>query len=255
MLTDICELASQACGEKLVPQFASSYRELAGWIAEGKTGVAWMPPIPAVEIEDRGAGSVVALPTRNGMATYHAALVARRGGPTTIEECRGKRVAWVDAESASGYLIPRLHLVSVGFDVARGFAKETFEKTHIGVVDAVLAGRAEIGATYCNFEPNTQRVANAGWTDADGGNARPVTIVASAGPIPNDAIVGSSKLPLPLRARLTRWLLELDPNGKRLFQQLLRASEFRVFPSAHFEPLKHMVRLARVRGFSIPPPP
>ena len=213
-----------------------------------------MPPIPAVDLEESGAGFVLALPARKGLATYHSALITRKGAAKTIEECKGRSVAWVDRESASGYVIPRLHLASLGIDVGAFFSKEVFAKTHMGVVDAVLAGRADVGATYCNFEPGSKNVSNAGWTDADGSNARSIEMLTSTGAIPNDAIVGTSKLPLPLRASVTRFLLELTPRSKQLFDQLLRATEFRVSRPGHFEPLKHMVRVARVRGYSIPPP-
>ncbi len=251
---EICELVTKASGERFVPFFATSYRELASALAEGKAGLAWMPPIPAVELEDDGHGTVLALPARKGMATYHAALITRKGGPSTIEQCAGKSVAWVDSESASGYVIPRMHLASLGIDVPRFFGKEIFLRTHDAVVDAVVAGRATVGATFCNFAPGSKRIVNAGWTDPDGTKPRAVELLASAGPIPNDAIVGSSKLPLPLRASITRFFLDIGPRGKQLFEQLLRANEFRVFPAGHFDPLKHMVRVARVRGFSIPPP-
>jgi len=254
VLAEICELATEATGEKFVPQFAESYRELAKTLGSGKTGVAWMPPIPAVELEDNGAAFVLALPARKGQATYHSALITRKGVAKRIEDCKGKTVAWVDQESASGYVIPRLHLASLGIDVGAFFSKEIFAKTHMGVVDAVVAGRVDVGATYCNFDPGSKTVSNAGWTDPDGSNARPVEMLTSTGAIPNDAIVGTSKLPLPLRASVTRFFLELEPRGKQLFEQLLRATEFRVTRPGHFDPLKHMVRMARVRGYSIPPP-
>ncbi len=254
MLGEICSLATAAVGEKIVPHFATSYRELAQALETGKMGLAWMPPIPAVELEENRVGVVLAVPARKGLATYHSALITRLGGPRTVKDCAGRDVAWVDAESASGYLIPRLHLASLGIDVRTFFGKEIYARTHAAVVDAVVAGRVTLGATYCNFDSSSKRVTNAGWTDPDGHNARPVEMLASAGPIPNDAIVGSAKLPLPLRASLTRFVLELQPRGKELFQQLLRATEFRVLPAAHFEPLKHIVRAARARGFSMVPP-
>jgi ABC-type phosphate/phosphonate transport system substrate-binding protein len=214
-----------------------------------------MPPIPAVELEEAGAGVVLVLPARKGSATYHSALIARKGAGKKIEDFRGKSVAWVDRASAAGYVIPRLHLAALGFDVASFFSKDIFAKTHMGVVDAILAGRAELGATYCNFAPGGTHVSNASWTDLDGNNARAVELIATTGAIPNDAIVGSAKLPLPVRAAITRFLIDLSPRGKQLFDQLLQASEFRVSRPGHFEPLKHMVRVARVRGVSIPPPP
>jgi len=255
VIAEICDLASQWTGEKFVPQFAASYRELAATLGNGKTGLAWMPPIPAVELEDNGAAFVLALPTRKGQATYHSALITRKGAAKTIEECKGRSIAWVDQESASGYVMPRLHLASIGIDVGKFFSKEIFAKTHMGVVDAVLGGRVDVGATYCNFEPGSKNLANAAWTDFDGNNVRSIDMLTSTGAIPNDAIVGTSKLPLPLRASATRFLIELSPRGKQLFEQLLRATEFRVSRPGHFDPLKHMVRMARARGYSMPPPP
>src|SRR5206468_1258933 len=153
--------ASAATGERFVPQFSETYRELAATIGAGTTGLAWMPPIPAVELEENGTGVVLALPARKGSATYHSALIARKGSSKKIEDFKGTRVAWVDRESASGYVIPRLHLASLGIDVGAFFSKDVFAKTHMGVVDAVLAGRAELGATYCNLDPGGTRIANA----------------------------------------------------------------------------------------------
>lgn len=251
VLGEICHLATAASGERLTPFFAENYKELASALRTGEIGVAWMPPIPALESETQGVGTVLALPARKGSATYHAAFITRKGGPRSLSECAGKRAAWVDRESASGYVIPRMHLASLGF-VDRFFGEETFLRSHIAVVDAVMLGRADVGATFCSLDPVTKRVLSAGWTTSDGRALHPVETIATTGPIPNDAIVASTKLPLPARASIRRWLLQLDQRGKELFQLLLRAQEFRTFPDGHFDPLKHTIRVARARGFGPP---
>jgi phosphonate transport system substrate-binding protein len=254
ILAELCIYASAACGEKFIPHIASSYRSLGRGLETGTIGLAWLPPILAVDIEDKGVGAVLALPARKGMASYHTAFITRRGGPRTLAECAGKSVAWVDQESASGYMIPRLHLASLDHDVANFFSRETFVGTHPAVVEAVLAGRADVGVTFINFEQGTKNIQNAGWTDADGRSDRPVQIIETAGPIPNDAIVASMKVPTTVRSALTRWLLDIRSDEKELFQRLVRATEFKIIPKSHFDPLKHMVRTARVRGYSMPPP-
>ena len=134
------------------------------------------------------------------------------------------------------------------------FQRETLVGTHAAVVDAVISGRVDVGVTFCNVDPSTKKILNAGWTEADGRSVRPVHVIDIAGPIPNDAIVASTRVSLAVRGTLTRWLLEIGAAEKELFQRLVRATEFRVIPQAHFEPLKHMVRIARARGFSMPPP-
>ncbi|CAN5227537.1 hypothetical protein BH09MYX1_BH09MYX1_49760 [soil metagenome] len=254
ILAELCIYASKATGEKFIPHIAPNYRDLAERLENGSMGLAWLPPILAVELEDKGTVAVVALPIRKGMVSYHCAFITRKGGPRTLAECAGKSVAWIDRESASGYVIPRLHLAAQGFDVGTFFQKESFLGTHPAVIDAVLAGRADVGVTFCNFDPVTKQILNAGWTEADGQSHRPVQLIETAGPIPNDAIVVSTKLSPTLRSSLTRWLLQINPAEKELFQRLVRASEFRVTPQSHFEPLRHMIRTARVRGFSLPPP-
>lgn len=253
VLGELCSFASQVTGERFTPHFAASYRDLVSGLEDGTLGIAWMPPIPAVEMAERGTGTILALPARKSGISYYSAFIAHRGGPRTLRECEGRRCAWVDVESAAGYVMPRLHLASQGIDVQHFFGHETFAGSHAAVIEAVSSGRVDVGATFCNLDPVSMRVLSAAWTELDGRSTRPVEMIAHTGAIPNDAIVAAAKLPLPQRASLTRWLLELGPREKELFGKLLRAVEFRVFTPAHFDPLKHMMRAARARGYSIPP--
>jgi ABC-type phosphate/phosphonate transport system substrate-binding protein len=74
------------------------------------------------------------------------------------------------------------------------------------------------------------------------------------GPIPNDALVGSSELPATARTGLTRWLFALDAQGKAAFQRFLGASELRIPSPAHYEAMRHVLRAARARGQDALPP-
>ncbi len=97
-----------------------------------------------------------------------------------------------------------MHLASTGIDLKGFFSEESFVKSHIAVVEAVALGRADVGATFCSLDPATRRVLSAVWTAPDGRPLFTIETIATAGPIPNDAIVASSKLPLPVRASLRR---------------------------------------------------
>lgn len=254
ILAELCSYASKAVGEKFVPHIAPNYRDLTDRLYRGKLGLAWLPPILTIEADENGAALPLVLPARKGMASYYAAFITRKGGPKTLGDCKGRSVVWVDRESASGYVIPRLHISSLGYDVNTFFSRESFVGDHLAVVDTVLAGRADFGVTFCNMEPGTKKIVTGGWTQADGRTERPIHVIEVAGPIPNDSIVASTHLSPALRASLARWLLGVSPAEKELFQRLFRATGFRVIPEGHFEPLRHMLRKARVRGFSVPPP-
>jgi phosphate/phosphite/phosphonate ABC transporter binding protein len=254
LFTELCELLSAATGTVFYSHLALTYRELADSLRRGDLGLAWMPPIPAIELQDQGAATALGLPARGGQTSYHAAFIARKGGPKTIAEMKGRRIAWVHRDSASGYLVPRLHLASQGFDVFHFFSRELFVGSHIGVVDALMAGNVDVGVTFCSLDAGG-RVTTAGWTAADGTNLRPVEIISTVGPIPNDAVVASTLLPATVRASVTRWLLNLEERPKKLMSELLHAADFRVASPTHYESLRHTVRAARARGFDSLPPP
>lgn len=251
---ELCSLASAAAGLRFEPVYTSSYDELAAAIREGEVGLAWLPPVPTIELENRGVASVLAIPARRGATTYHAAFITRRGGPKTLAELRGRRAAWVQRDSAAGYLVPRMHLAAQGFDVLRFFSRELFVHSHSGVVDAVVNGDVDVGATFCNVDVPTGRVVRSSWQDESGASLRPVEAIATMGPIPNDAVVASSKVPAAARSSLTRWLLTLDGRSKEIFEKLLGSGDFRVPAPNHYEMLRHALRAAHARGHDALPP-
>lgn len=255
LFEELCERASDEAAVRFTPAVAASYRELVAMIERGEIGLAWMPPVPTIElVEVRRIATPLAIPARRGATVYHAALIVRRGGPKTIEECRGRRAAWVQRDSAAGYLVPRMQMAAQGIDVLRFFSRELFMHSHPAVIDAITSGEADVGASYCHVEPGTTTVARAAWTDDDGRALRPIEAIATFGPIPNDALVASDELPLPSRTALTRWLLDLDPRSRDLFERILGAHDFRVPSPDHFDALRHAMRAARARGHDAMPP-
>jgi ABC-type phosphate/phosphonate transport system substrate-binding protein len=248
-LRELCAIVSEATGAQFVPHHAATYADLASDVRAGKIGLAWMPPIPSIALEDEGVAAPIAIPSRQEGTTYHAALITRRAAGKTIADLRGKRVAWVDRGSAAGYLVPRMHVASLGFDVATFFASEAFALSHLGVVDAVVNGTADVGATFCSLDQRTRRITTAGWTTADGATLRPVEVLATIGPIPNDAIVAAARMPASVRTGLARWLHAPDARSRELLVELFHVRAFKVTTSGHFDPLRHMLRAARARGF------
>ena len=245
---ELCALASAAGGVRFEPVIATSYAELTAAILDGEVGLAWLPPVPTIELEARQAASVLAIPARRGATTYHAAFIVRRGGPKSLAELRGRRAAWVQRDSAAGYLVPRMHLAAQGFDVLRFFARELFVHSHSGVIDAVLNGEADVGATFCNVDTATGRVLRSAWQDEQGQSIRAVEALTTMGPIPNDALVAAAELPASTRSALTRWLLTLNGRAKEIFEGLLGSGDFRVPAENHYEVLRHALRAAHARG-------
>ncbi len=234
-LAGLCELMTRDLGVVFLPQHADSYHELVRDFDRGATAVAWMPPLPCIEVEKRQSGASVVLPVRSGSMTYFSALVAcRTRGPRTLADVKKLKVAWVDPESSSGYLVPRLHLQAHGRSLRAMFDDEIMAGSHEAVLDAVEGGRADVGATYCASKAPRWMRSN--------GVQRPLEALTVTGPIPNDAILVSPKLPADVRSQITRWFVSLqEDRARQLSAELLNATEFRVASFGHFGPLRQLI--------------
>ncbi len=75
---------------------------------------------------------------------YSGEIVARKGGPlTSLEQLAGKRIAYVDPYSVSGYILPAALLASRGISV-----EATFAGSHSAALEHVRQGKADAAATY-----------------------------------------------------------------------------------------------------------
>ena len=271
-LAELCAMLTDELGTLFVPHHPASYAELFGLCERGELALAWLPPIATAKLQATGAVSVLALPVRRGAVCYRAALITHEGGPSSLATVEGATVGWVDRESSSGYVAPRLFLAASSFDVKRLFARELFLGSHSAVVDAVLARRVQVGATYCSVEAHggsmppppmgsTPRgrapslrsppasLPMGPWSGPDGKAKPPLRLLAATGPIPNDALIVSSQLRVDMRSRLLRWFLDLrDERAKRYSSDLFGASAFRVAAPEHFAALQQMLRAARANG-------
>ena len=258
--TEFCELLSQAVGCTFFPHHALSYAELSAGLERGELGLAWTPPIPAIDLQDRNAATFLVAPVRKGSTFYHSAFITRPttegprsdrviSSPSRLAELKGKRVGWVDRESATGYLLPRMYLSGEGYDLSAFFGQEHFLGSHNAVIDSVVRGAVDVGATFCKLETHSGRIVQAAWTASDGTSRAPIEVIATVGPIPNDVILASSKLPPELRTRVFRWLL--DPDTKRareVLVELVRAESCRATTPSHYEPLRRMIAAAASHG-------
>ena len=194
-LVDLCRVLGDAVGLDVAPMRVASYGALERAIVEGRASFGWFPPVVLARLELSGRVVPIAQCVRGGTASYHACLIVAEGSKIdSLQALSNARAVWVDRSSAAGYVFPRLLLAANGIDPARAFKHESFAQSHAEVVRAIVAGEADVGATFATLDAQG-RVRRGGWTDPDGTNPRPVKVLATFGPIPNDAMAASTALP------------------------------------------------------------
>lgn len=235
---------------------AADYRALVSALDQGLVHYAWLPPLPAARAVRSGSIVPAAIAVRHGATSYFTGLITRStSGIRDVDDLRGVRAAWVDRESASGYVVIRAALRDQGVSLVNAFAEDLFLRSHDEVARAVDSGRADVGATCFNVTHGAVQMGRSSYTGASGQLLSDIHIVAQAGPIPSDIFAVHKSVPAPLLTKLQNALIGALP------ATLFEAAKAMMFADAFARPeLEHVKMLENlydntVDTRSIPPPP
>ena len=231
-IAELAEALAVAVDAEVVPHRASDYRGLVAALEQGAVQVAWVPPLIAARPIRAGTILPIAVAVRSGSTSYSAALIARNDSPiVTPADLRGVRAAWVDRESASGYLAIRLALRATGLSLVDAFAHEVFARSHAEVARLVASGAVDVGATYLNWSPDRTSVERAGWMGVPGLDPTCIRVVSEAGPIPSDMFAVHAGLRKAVVQALEAALIDGRPRGARRIARQLTESDGFVRPT------------------------
>lgn len=254
-LDELCRCLSEALGEEVTAHGMWHYHHLLEALASGDLDLLWLPPVLALRAAGRGLCIPIALPVRHGVSTYSTALFTQPDSKIrSIDDLHGVSAAWVDRQSAAGYLIIRALLKSKGVDLAEAFSHEVFLGTHDAVAGAVADREVDVGATFVYLDPD----ASTGTPRASGWGKRKVHMICFAGSIPSDVIAANRKMPVEQRERIQAALVgDAHPELTRAARNLVSADSFVAPDQDHLDSLLEILEsLEEVSGSHthFPPP-
>lgn len=123
-----------------------SYGEILELLLRDELDLAWVCGYPYVMAKDRL--TLLATPLYHGKPLYQSYIIVPDADRTTltIADLSGRIYAFSDPLSNSGYLVPRIELLTRGTSPERFFRKTFFTFSHRKVVDAVRLGLANAGS-------------------------------------------------------------------------------------------------------------
>ena len=201
---------SHQTGQKVTLYIAKDYGDLRTQMENGNVDIGSFSPFAYVDAASGGKIRLIAQSIIEGSATYRGIIIARKdSGIRSLADLRGKKFAFVDPKSASGYIYPRAMLIEKGFDPKTLFSETIFAGSHDKVIAAVLEGRVDAGAIY----DGAQGVAKRSGVAVDN-----LSTIATSDPIPHDAIAVRIGLNEALVLQIQRALIDLDKTeeGKRV---------------------------------------
>ena len=184
---------------------------------------------------------------RNGSSTYQSQFIAKAGGPIKkLEDLAGKKVAFVEPASTSGYLLPLKTLKEKKIE-----PKETvFAGKHDNVVSMVYQGQVDAGATF--YSPpskddkgvekieDARRLVLTQYPDVE----KKVVIISLSEPITNDPIMFRKDMPEEMKNKIVEAMVAFvaTPEGKEAFKAIYGVTEVKKATDADYEAVRVMIK-------------
>jgi phosphonate transport system substrate-binding protein len=145
-------------------------------------------------------------------------------GITSFADLKGKSFCFVDPNSTSGYIVPRIILKANGIDPDADFSATQNAGSHPNVAIAVYKGDCDAGVTFINVLTDTSANLAATYPDI----VTKVTVFAVTDKIPNDGMQFIKSLDPKLQAVIVEGMLAMakDPGGKAVLKSLYNYDSF-----------------------------
>ena len=146
------EYLEKKLGVKVEVFTASDYAGIVQALSAGQIHLARMggAGYAAGYIDSKGGIEPLVMNVEpNGGKGYYSVLIVRADSPyKSLDDLKGKSLAWADPNSTSGYLVPNAALRDAGIDPQKHFGRTLFSGGHEQSVLGVLKGNLDSAFTW-----------------------------------------------------------------------------------------------------------
>lgn len=220
-------------------------------MGSGKVDVGFLNPLAYVLANADYGVQPILKTSRKGSVQYRAQLTVRAGEnipvcdqakdpscKATFEALKGKKMAFVDPASTSGYLYPASLLKNAGISVEKGayFSDAIFAGSHDNAVKAVYNKTVDAAWSFEDARDNILKE----FTDAK----EKLQVVAYTEWIPNDTVSVRKDLPADINKKLADALKKYvaTEEGKALLTSLYTIDGFVDGSDADYKPVVDMAK-------------
>jgi len=198
----IAKMISDKTGLTIKANVGTDYAAVREAMGANKAHIGWLNTFNYILAHEKYGVDVALVTQRYGATTYKGQIIVRAdSGITSLADLKGKVMCWVDPNSTSGYIIPRITLKANGIDPDKDFAKTVEAGSHNNVVTQVYNGDCDAGATYADARSSVAK-------DLPDVKEK-VVVLATTADIPNDNVAFTKDFPADMRDKIVTALLEI----------------------------------------------
>ncbi|GAB4454688.1 MAG: phosphate/phosphite/phosphonate ABC transporter substrate-binding protein [Armatimonadaceae bacterium] len=224
---------------------STDYAGMVEAMGSGKVDIASFGPFSYVLANDQGAAEVILKTSRRGSFTYPWMFVARAdSGIAKIEDAKGKKIAFVDPSSTSGYLYPAYYLKKQDLDPNDFFSQVIFAGSHDTAVRNVYQGTVDVAAVYDDVRDKLVKTL----PDVKDKVKVLYTTRGTSGEIPNDAIAVRPGLSEELKTQIKQALLKYAEveEGKKTLAEVYDVDALTEAKDEDYNPVRDVAKMMDV---------
>lgn len=176
---------------------------------------------------------------------YKAEFITKAdSGIKTLADLKGKTFCFVDPNSTSGYIVPRILLKAAGVDPDKDLKASINAGSHPNVGIAVYKGDCDAGVAYIDILTDSSANLAAQYPDI----ATKVVAFLDSEKIPNDGVQVVKTLDPTITAAVVDSLLamEKDPGGKAVLKALYNIAGMEKIDATFYDPFATILKSAGV---------
>ncbi len=240
----LIDFLHQKTGYYFSAAYPASYIAVVEAFGSGKADFAAMNTFSYLLAHDKyGVEAKLLVVRRDGETSYKGQFIARAdSGIDSLFQLNGKKIAYVDPASTSGYILPKALLNEKHVKPA----EEVFAMKHDNVVMMVYQRQVDAGATY--YSPPDSKTGEI--LDARARVVRQypdifstVKIIGFTTKIPNDPFVFRKDFPQNIEKQIIEALLEFQatPEGKKVWFEAYSIEGLAPVSDSSYNQLRSMI--------------
>ena len=220
-LKPISDYLSERLGVKVEAFTASNYIGVVEGLGSGSVDFGIIPPFSSLLAQKQSSAKpILTSKGKTGKPGYTAELYVRKdSGIKSLQDVKGKKVAFVDPSSSSGYIYPGAMLVEAGLNLDKDISYQ-FSGGHDKSLQLLLNKDVDVIATFDGVEDRYAKDFPQAKTD--------IQKLATSDMIPGIMVTVSSKMDKELQEKLEKALrdIEKDPKMKEMFTKMFSITGF-----------------------------
>jgi phosphate/phosphite/phosphonate ABC transporter binding protein len=204
MFDPLAEYLTKETGEKVSIVVTKDFTAYKDAIQAGQFDIGFSNPVIYVQLKQNTNLAPLALSAEKKAGTrFRGVIIARKdSGIEKVQDLKGKKLVFVDEDSAAGYIFQMLLLSKAGVDVNKDFTRLPFAKKHDNVTLAVFNKAADAGGIR---EDDLDKM-------KDKVDLSMIRVVAFTDYFPNWPVYATPKLNKNTAEKIRAALMKLKPN-------------------------------------------